>query len=221
MSWQFLLGDERRDVTSLLLGRLAAYFAPLTAPAISSSLEVWGKVVATRLDRSWWEFGKRVKVNTWYRAGDAQQKLYVQMGNWYSLLLAGLDPETMLRPYALLRSWRIFKKTFRVLGLEIVIGLAGAGAVSFFGVLSANADQNTTLKTAVALLGFLGITTASVQARLKTTTQSTLARLRQDLSTDLAAAQITVTPKAPKGIRENHIVQRAIAARQITAPLPA
>lgn len=212
VSWQFLLGDGRRSIISSLLGRLAPYFAPLTAPSVISSVEVWGTVVAERIK------GSR-KENTWWKAPDAQLKLSAQVANWYSLLVAGLDPQTLLKPYAVLRSWKIFKKTFRVFGLEMAIGLAGAGALAAFGLLTATSGHSEALKIVVAGLGLLGVTSASLQARLKATTQSVVGRLSQDLSTDLIANQITVTP-SPQNLEQKHARQRAIAARTVTAPLP-
>ncbi|MGO9559163.1 MAG: hypothetical protein ACLPYW_08755 [Acidimicrobiales bacterium] len=231
VSWQWLLGDERRAVITRLLGRLAPYFDPLTAPAVASSVEVWGAVAAETVE-TWYWWGTRKKntrhANRWWRAPGAQATLSAQIANWYSLLVGGLDPETLLKPYALLRSWKIFKKVFKVFGLELAVGLIGAGAIAF-GILDASASHNPALKTLIAVLGSLGVTSASLQARLKATTQSTVARLRQDLSTDLVAWQITLTPKLPKQrptptnpqIRTKWITERAIARRSITAPLPA
>ncbi|HEV8065687.1 MAG TPA: hypothetical protein VGP46_12670 [Acidimicrobiales bacterium] len=221
VSWQFLLGPERRAVVTRLLGRLGPYFPPLAAPAIASSFEVWGTVVAPEVD-DWWPWGTRKKAkkkNDWWTADDAQAMIASQTGNWYSLLIAGLDPETLLKPYALLRSWKIFKKTFRVFGLELAVGLIGAGAVAVFGVLAANTKHSELLKALFGVLGVLGVSGASLQARLKATTQSSVTRLRQDLLTDLVASQITVTPTAPKGVRDKWLRQRAIGNRGITAPL--
>jgi hypothetical protein len=204
VSWQFLLGDERRSDIARLLGRLTPYFAPLTPAAVAGSVEVWGAVAASQ---------------SWRDASDARPKLLEQVRNWYSLLVAGLDPETMLKPYALLRSWRIFKKTFKAFGLEMVIGLLGAGAIAALGLLIAYEPQQPALKAVSAILGFLGITGAGLQARLKATTQSMVARLSQDLSTDLVAEQITVTPTAPRVVRDKRIRQQAIASRTVTASL--
>ena len=179
VSWDFLLGVDRRADIARLLSRLTPCFAPMAAPAVASSVEVWGQVAADR---------------EWRGAATARQLLLEQIRNWYSLLVVGLDPETMLKPYALLRSWRIFKKTFKSFGLEMVIGLLGAAAICVLGLLIAYAPHQTVLKTAVAVLGVLGITGASLQARLKATTQSMVTRLSVDLSTDLVAEQITLTP---------------------------
>jgi hypothetical protein len=203
-SWEFLLGPERRTDIARLLARLTPYFYPLAAPAVAGSVEVWGMIAASE---------------AWRAAPDARQRLLEQTRNWYSLLVSGLDPETMLKPYALLRSWWIFKKTFRAFGLEMVIGLLGLGLIAALGLLIAYAPHQTTLKAVSAVLGFLGITSASLQARLKATTQSMVSRLSQDLSTDLVAGQITVTPAAPRSVRSKRTMQKAIESRRVTAPL--
>jgi len=205
VSWSFLLGKERRAVISRLLGRLVAYFHPLTAPAVDGSVAVWGEVAANE---------------EWRGEKDAVAKLRQQTSNWYSLVVAGLDPETLLKPYALLRSWRIFGKTFRVFGLEMVVGVISTAAIALVGLLAAYTDANKHLQTIVAALGVLGITGSALQARLKNTTQSTIARLQLDLSTDLVADQITDTPNAPMGARGPSRRRKAIAGRTVTAPLP-
>lgn len=145
--------------------------------------------------------------------------LLEQVRNWYSLLVADLDPETMLKPYALLRSWRIFKRAFRAFGLEMVVGALGVAAIGALALLVAFAPHYPALKTVVAVFGVLGITGAGLQARLKATTQSMTARLSADLSTELVAEQITVTPAAPRSVRIKRIRQKAIGCRTVTAPL--
>jgi hypothetical protein len=204
VSWAFLFGDDRRGDISRLLGRLAGYFAPLTPAAVAGSVEVWGQVAASE---------------EWRGAGDARKILLEQTRNWYSLLVADLDPETMLKPYAGLRSWRIFKKAFRTFGLEMVTGTLGIVAIIGLVLLLAYAPQQPVLKVVAAVLGFLGVTGAGLQARLKATTQSMIARLSVDLSTELVAEQITVTPPAPRSLKPGRTRQKAIESRTVTAPL--
>jgi hypothetical protein len=225
-SWQFLLGDERRAVISRLLQRLAPYFSSLVAPAVAASVQVWGTVVAPLVPkRHVWgtkRQSRKTRPNKWWKADDAQSSLRQQVANWYSLLVAGLDPETLLKPYAVLRSWRSTGKALRVLLSEAVIAVIGVAFIVVFGVLVANASKNSTLETVLAALGAVGITGAGVQARIKAKTQSALARLGQDLSTDLVAGQITVTPTRPQGtskLWEANETREAIASRTVTAAL--
>lgn len=204
VSWAFLFGNDRREDISRLLSRLAPYFAPLTPAAIAGSVEIWGQVAASE---------------QWRSVSSVRKTLLEQTRNWYSLLIADLDPETLLKPYAGLRSWRIFKRTFRAFGLEMVIGTLGIAALAGLVLLIAYAPNQPVLKTVVAALGFLGVTSAGLQARLKTTTQSMIARLAVDLSTELVAEQITVTPPPPRSVNGKRTRQDAIESRTVTAPL--
>lgn len=204
VSWEFLFGADRRADMALLLGRLAPNFAPLAAPAVAGSVEVWGQVAANE---------------QWRAADGAQAILLQQVSNWYSLLAADLDPETMLKPYALLRSWRIFSRAFRTFGLEMVVGVLGVAAIAALVLLVAYAPHYPVLKAVVAVFGVLGVTGAGLQARLKATTQSMAARLSADLSTELVAEQITVTPVAPRSVKIRRTRQKAIGSRTVTAPL--
>jgi len=225
-SWQFLLGEERRAVISQLLQRLAPYFGSLVAPAVAASVEVWGTVVALQAPkRHLWGTTRQkreMRPNTWWKATDAQSSLRRQVANWYSLLVAGLDPETLLKPYAVLRSWRSAGKALRVLLAEAVVAVIGVALIAAFGVLMAGASKNSTLEAALAALGVVGITGAGVQARIKAKTQSALARLAQDLSTDLVASQMSVTPTRPSGTSRlwvSNETREAIASRTVTATL--
>lgn len=204
VSWAFLFGDDRRSDISRLLARLAPYFAPLTPPAVAGSVEVWGQVAASE---------------QWRSADGVRKILLEQVRNWYSLLVADLDPETMLQPYAGLRSWRIFARAFRTFGLEMVTGTLGLAAIAGLALLLAYAPHQPALKAVAAVIGFLGVTGAGLQARLKASTQSMVARLSADLSTELVAEQITVTPPAPRSLKARRTRRKAIESRAVTAPL--
>jgi hypothetical protein len=204
VSWAFLFGNDRRGDISRLLARLAPYFAPLTPPAVAGSVEIWGQLAASE---------------QWRSADGVRKILLEQIRNWYSLLVADLDPETMLKPYAGLRSWRIFAKAFRTFGLEMVTGTLGVAAIAGLALLLAYAPHQPGLTAVAAIIGFLGITGAGLQARLKATTQSMVARLSADLSTELVAEQITITPPAPRSLKARRTRQKAIESRTVTAPL--
>jgi hypothetical protein len=118
-----------------------------------------------------------------------------------------------------LRSWRIFKKAFRTFGLEMVTGTLGIVLIVTLVLLIAYAPHQPVLKAVVAVLSVLGVTGAGLQTRLKATTQSMIARLSVDLSTELVAEQITVTPPAPRSVNAKRTRQKAIEARTVTAPL--
>jgi hypothetical protein len=199
VGWEFFLGPGRRKDIARLLSRLAAYLPPLTAPAVASSVEIWGRVAR---DKDW-----RCKPS-------ACGLLYDQVGKWYSLVVVGVDPKTTLKPYAVLGSWRIFRKTFRAFGWELIVGLVSVALLAALLLLLAYGSKQPALKGIVGTFGVLGITTACFQARLKATTQSMVTRLRQDLTTDLLAEQITVTPAPPVSKRKGkRIREQAIDAR--------
>jgi deazaflavin-dependent oxidoreductase (nitroreductase family) len=64
----------------------------------------------------------------------------------------------------------------------------------------------------------LGVTGAGLRARLKASTQSMVARLSADLSTELVA-EITITPPAPRSLKARRTRRKAIESRAVTAPL--
>lgn len=92
-------------------------------------------------------------------------------------------------------------------------------AIAGLALLLAYAPHQLALKAVAAVIGFVGVTGAGLQARLKATTQSMVARLSADLSTELVAEQITVTPPAPRSLRARRTRQKAIESRAVTAPI--
>jgi len=154
--WQFLIGRERRMTISRLLQRLAPYFGSLVAPAISASVEVWGAVVSPERRRRHFSITKRCRsrmvADTWWQSPGARRRLREQNAIWYSLVVAGLDPETLLRPYAVLRSWRSLGKAFRVLLAETIVGFAGVALIAVFGVLVATASKQAAVEAVLASL---------------------------------------------------------------------
>ncbi len=162
--------------------------------------------------------------NTWWQSPDARQRLREQVSIWYSLVVADLDPETLLRPYAVLRSWRSLSKAIRILLAETIVGIVGIALIAVFGVLVATASKQAAVEAVLAALGIVGITGATVQARIKAKTQAAVARLGRDLSTDLVASQIAVSPTRPAGmwkLWQASETRRMMGRRVVTAPLQA
>jgi len=228
-SLSFLLGDHRRSVMTRLLSRLDKYFPPLTAPAVAGSIAVWGKIASSPELEAWRHQGeglfspnagtqKEDDYKEWLDANDLISSLRQQTDNWYSLLIAELDPETLIRPYRVLRSFRIITKTVQVFALEVALGLIGLAAIGGFSYLLTANSNSPTLKAVFGAVGFLGVSAATIQSKLKNATQSIVGRLRQDLYTDLVAEQITVTPTVAKITPKQQ--EDAIGSRTVTAPLP-
>jgi hypothetical protein len=63
----------------------------------------------------------------------------------------------------------------------------------------------------------VGLSAATVQARLKSTEQGLLTRLRQDAYTDLVAAAIAVAPDKPGAAHPRRVVSTEVRRRTLTA----
>jgi hypothetical protein len=117
-SWDFLLGPARRAILSRFLGHLSGYFDPLTAPAIAGSLEAWSEVAQDA---------------GWRSQPDAVPKLRDQIHRWYELLVLRQDPKSLVRPYALLKDYRVVFKTIRIYWQQVLTGALAIGALAALG----------------------------------------------------------------------------------------
>ena len=213
-AWGFLLGLPRRQELTRLVGRVAPHLPALTPTAVAGTLQAWGEVAA---DEKW-------------RAGPAgRDRLHEQYRRWYELLVLSREPTTYVRPYAVLRGWRTTLRAFRAfwpqLALAAVSAAAVAGVVYFLGTSQGNA----VLTTALGLFGALGLTAAGVTAKAKNEGQQLIARLRQDVYSDLVAIAVTIVPPVPRDEQgrladraTEHRVSAAVRARRVTpiTPMP-
>lgn len=205
-SWEFLFGAQRVRVIDEQLRSLAPHYHPSTAPAVSASVHAWASLVAdgqlrAKPDRS-----------------AAQAALATQVHFWHELIVVGVDPETLLKPYAGLRFTKITPKRARSFAAELIfaaVGLTGLAALAF---LSLEVQGAAAWKTVAAVGGVLGITIGGVQAKLKNATQSLLGRIRADLYTDLIAGAVTSLPPLSPAARRSSL--KAVQARTVTSPLP-
>src|SRR6266571_1458413 len=202
-AWWFLLGEARYQELCRLLGRLATYMDLYTASAIAGSLQVWKHVAA---DAAWRDA--------------AQQGLHRQVRRWYELVVLGQDPTTLIKPYALLRNFRVILQAIRIFWGQLALAALGAGAlavlVAFLGSGTANAAVNTLL----GALAVAGLSTAGLSAKLKNAAQALLTRLRQDAYTDLIALAITTAPPPPSsstlpGRSESDAMARLVSNRPV------
>jgi hypothetical protein len=224
VSLTFLLGTHRVSVMTRLLGRLEKYFAPLTAPAVTSSIAAWAKVADSSAMKQWQEKGSALprddpSYHTWVTSDDILADLRQQTDTWYSLLIAQLDPETLIRPFRVLDSPRIVWKTLQAFALEALLGLVGLIGLGLFSYFLTANTNSSALKAIFGVIGFLGVSAAGVQSTLKNVTQSIVGRLRQDLYTDLVAEEITTVPEVVKMTPKE--LHTAFDSRTVTAPLPA
>jgi hypothetical protein len=195
-SWSFMLGAQRCTELSRGIGRLAAYFTTYTAPAIGGSLSAWHEVAADA---------------DWRSRPEARPQLYLQIRRWYELLVLGQDPSTLVKPYAILKSRRGIQYAVRTFGVQMVIFGLSVGVLVGLVFFATNGSKSSA--GIVALASAAGITTATLQAKLKNSSQATLARLRQDIYSDLVAGEITYLPIKP-GIEPKNMFEIVALATQ-------
>jgi hypothetical protein len=179
--WAFLLGEERCEELARLAGRLGGYFNPFCAPAVAGTLRLWQAIAS---DPAW-------------RKG-AQDHLYRQLRRWYELLVLGQDPSTLIPPYALLKDWRAGFHTLRALWVQIVTAAVSIGLViALITLILGGGSANAALKAIFGVVGVVGLSAASIQTGIKSSTQGLLSRLRQDAYTDLVASAVAEAPGKP------------------------
>jgi hypothetical protein len=219
MSWWFLLGAERCSEMSRLVGRLTTYFNPYTAAAIAGSVQVWKHVAA---DENWRE--------------NADDALYRQIRRWYELVIMQQDPTTLVKPYALIRNFRMVKRALRIFWPELSGAIIAAAALSLFAGALGQDNISSLAKSAFGFIAITGFSIAGLTARFKNQAQAMVLRLRQDVYTDLVAVAITTAPLPPappakKGIlaapqnaiaesRQKRAMARIVRERSITPVTP-
>jgi hypothetical protein len=196
--WNFLLGEERCDELSRLIGRLSAYLSGYTPAAIASSIEVWKDVV---------------KTPAWL--GDVhvtELALYAQNRRWFELLILGQDPTTLVRPGAVMTNYRTLLRAVRLFWPQLVGTLVGAALLVVISVAGGAAWA----KTISGFIAIAGLSVAGLTGLLKNSGQAMLKRLRQDSYTDLVAKAVQTAPLAPK----KSDVETAISRRRVTPATP-
>ena len=82
--------------------------------------------------------------------------------------------------------------------------------------LIVNGSANAFLKALLGVPGIVGLSAATIQARLKTTAQGLLSRLRQDAYTDLVAVAIAEAPDKPGVRKPRKVVVKEVRKRTLT-----
>jgi hypothetical protein len=184
-SWTFLLGEERCTEIGRLLGRLSAYFHPYTAAAIAGSVQVWQSVAASA---------------DWRKEQDSYPRLYAQIRSWYELIVLKQDPTTLIKPYQLLKNYRLVWRTLRGFWVQLLTAALAAVAVGAFAWLLTKPEVSAGLKTLLATVGLAGFSVAGLAAKVKNEAQALLTRLKQDAYTDLITEGITTAPLPPQSV---------------------
>lgn len=207
--WAFLFGDERCGELSRLLGRLSAYLSTYTGSAIGGSLEVWkeyAKTVVPTLDPT----ADAAALAT------AQRQLREQIRRWYELVALGQDPTTLMRPFAVLRSFRTLKQFVLQFWPQVAATVIGLGFLVGFIVLLVAGSGSEAERTVDGVLAGVGISIGGITGALKNSAQSLLVRLRQDTYTELITEGVTAAP--PELSRT--AARKAIARRSLTPVTP-
>jgi hypothetical protein len=207
-SWSFLLGSDRCDELSRMVGRLSGYFNAYTAPAVAGCLQVWKEVAIAP---------------AWRGSPESIKDLYLQIRRWYELLILGQDPSTLVEPFALLKSFRVLTRTLRLFWPQLVGALVSLAAVVIAIALIANGSGTPLGRTLVGAAGAIGLSATSFSAKLKSSAQALLQRIREDAYTDLVAVAITIVPP-PAGTQRlprtttptERAVTRMVRNRQLT-----
>ena len=197
--WEFLLGQERCEELARLAGRLGGYFNPYCAPAVAGTLRLWQSIAS----------------NPGWRKG-AQDHLYRQLRRWYELLVLGQDPATLIPPYALLKDWRAGFHTLRALWVQIVTAAVSIGLVIALITLILGGSANAALKAIFGVVGVVGLSAASIQTGIKSSTQGLLSRLRQDAYTDLVASAVAEAPGKPGARNPRRAIVAEVRKRTLT-----
>jgi hypothetical protein len=199
--WNFLLGRERCNELCRLVGRLGAYMADYTAPAITGSIEVWIYLAGQEA----WRGNGRV-------ANDA---LYHQIRRWYELIVLGQDPTTLIEPGRLISTYQTFSRALRLFWPQLVATIIGLGFLVTLLVLLGTGGS-AWQKTLSGVLAAAGLSLAGLTGSLKNSAQAMLKRLRQDSYTDLVAIAVQTAPPPPNGSD----LHKALGNRRLTTATP-
>jgi hypothetical protein len=197
--WAFLLGQPRCAELSRLAGRLSRYFNPFCAPAIAGTIKLWQSVASDE---------------TWRK--DAQDDLYRQLRRWYELLILGQDPSTLIKPYAVLKNWHGYLRGLQALRMPLAIAAISLVPLVALVTLAAKGSSSTLLQAVFGILSAVGLSAATLQARLKTTAQGLIKRLRQDAYTDLVAVAIAEVPPKPGVHSPDTMIAQEVRKRTLT-----
>ena len=205
--WEFLFGAGRVTVVDERLRSLAPHYHPVTSSAVAATVHAWAAIAVSGSLRSSKD------------TAAVEQALRQQLTYWHELLVVTVDPETLLKPYAVLRFTKITPKVLRTFAAEIVLAAVGLGGLVILAILTTQVHGIPGWKTLAAVVGVLGISIGGVQASLKNATQSLIGRLHADLYSDLVTSAISSLP--PMRQKEKRAVRMAVRARTVTAALPA
>lgn len=183
-SWSNVLGQERYDALIRQALRLSPEIGPLVLAAVGGPLEQWRQLasVASRRD-----------------ADGVLEALYGQGLLWRDLIRGERQPGDLKQPGAkdVWSDLGLYKSVFVTLRAPILLGSAAAAALVLGAALLASHKANSGLRTAISVIGALGVTTASLYARAKADLTSLLATVRQTVQLERVRRAANECPEVP------------------------
>jgi hypothetical protein len=182
-SWEFLLGAHRRDLLAAHLKRLEGLLPTMSVPAVKGSLARWTQLVTTGDVRS---------------HADAATALRAQLQLWRDVLLGARNPFSLVKSLGVGAGARQFRRVLEAFGLELALAAFSIAALAVAGYYLGADKASSGWSVAVSILGFFGVTGASVLARAKTQTRALYAHLRDAFYQDVISEKATILPKGVK-----------------------
>lgn len=174
-SWSFLFGN-RVDALTENCRRLAPVIGSVTAGAVESTLQSWGKIAEKPDDYD-----------------DPKPMLYQQITVWRDLLVTGRDPLTMVDSHDLEKVARRPWPLFRAFAWEIIIVFVGALLIGFAAAYLSKASA-----VILSVLGGVGITASAVVGWAKSNVQKVADRVRNAVNLDAVVQAVQKLPPLKK-----------------------
>ncbi len=208
VSLAFLAGPERRAELSRMLGRIGPdHLDPLSAAAISGSLEVWGSIA---------------RDEAWAQADDLYPRLREQVRRWYELLILRQDPTTLILPGARLADPSYLWKTVRMFWRRALFALATLALTVVVLWVIRTPGGNDLLASLLATGGITTLAALGLVAKAQSAAQQLVLRMRQDAYTDLVGVAVAIVPEhpGPNGRATDVLVEAAVRTRTLTTSTP-
>lgn len=185
-SWAFLFGPQRQATLSRLAARLSAYLGSLVTAAIDGPFAAWAGLAN--------DHQRRIQPAV-------APMLYQQGLLWRDLVRGERQPLELSTPKAkdVWRQLSMYREAATTLMVPLIIGALGAIALLAGGAVLASGSASSGLGTAIAILGALGLTSASLYARAKSELTSLLGNLRHQVQVEQVQQAANLCPPGPAG----------------------
>lgn len=182
-SWEFLLGEHRRDLLAAQLKRLEGTLPALTVPAVKGPLVRWCSLVTSGKVRD---------------HPDGPIQLRAQLQVWRDVLMGARNPMSLARSFGIRVGARQFKRVLQAFGLEITLATVSIAALAVAGYYVGANKTSTGWTVTATILGFFGVTGAGLLARAKTQARALYVHLREAFYQDVISEKATILPSGLK-----------------------